>query len=494
MPQYDIVLIRPNDKKAIYGTLPDSSTASDPPYWLALMGGWLRDKGLKVSLIDAEYENQSPEETARKVIGLKPALVGVLPLGSNLATATWKMNGAGILVKALKALNSGLPVFIWGYHVSALPERTLKEEEFDFVVAGEGFETVYNLTRLIIDKSMEFSELDKITGLWFRHGGEIFGSPGVELIHDLDALPFDGWELLPSYKYRGHLHFSLEDLSKRDSYGAVMSSLGCPYNCSFCSLKYFSGDRRVRTKSPERVADEIEYLVKRFNVFYLRIIDECFTLNKKRTIEVCDAIINRNLDTSIWVYARIDTLDKELLDKMYSANIKWVGLGIESGNKDVRTNVEKGQYSLDSIKSVVKMCLDAGISVCDNYMFGLPGDTLETMKDTLALAKELNCGYPNMYCTMAYPGSQLYNQALREGWELPDSWLGYSQLSYDTHPLPTESLASRQVLEFRDFAFNDFFTNNEPYYEMIYNKFGQQAVDAIKDMAKGRLKRKLLGD
>jgi radical SAM superfamily enzyme YgiQ (UPF0313 family) len=140
------------------------------------------------------------------------------------------------------------------------------------------------------------------------------------------------------------------------------------------------------------------------------------------------------------------------------------------------------------------MALDAGISICDNYMFGLPGDTMETMRETLEFARELHCGYPNMYCTMAYPGSQLYKDAVAKGIPLPETWLGYAQLSYETQPLPTETLSSADVLRFRDYAFNAYFENNPGYWAMIESKFGQSAVDAIHQMLKGKLKRKLLGD
>ena len=486
----DLILIRPNDKKAIYGGLPDSSTASDPPYWLALMGGWLQDKGISVKLIDAEYENQNPENTVAFIEELNPLLVGIMPLGSNLNTATWKMNGASILINLLKLSVVNLPIFIWGYHVSALPERTMTEEKIDYVISGEGFDTIYRLI-FAIKKN---TPIDEIQGLWYRKGKEIRGSINPQIIQNLDELPFDGWELLPKYAYKGHLHFSFEDLSKRNQYGAVMTSLGCPFNCSFCALKFFSGEKKVRYKSPASVVNEIEYLVNRFGVFFLRIIDECFTLNKERTIAVCDEIIKKQFNVSIWAYARADTLDKDLIEKLYKANIKWLGIGIESGNRHIRSNVSKGQYDVNKIKETLKMCNDAGISVCDNYMFGLPGDTIETMRDTLSLARELNCGYPNMYCTMAYPGSELYTIALKNGFDLPDSWLGYAQLSYETHPLPTENLSSKDILAFRDYAFEAFFKDNDAYFEMIRKKFGQPAVNAINDMLKGKIKRRLLGD
>jgi len=488
----DIVLVRPNDKQALYNGIPEGATASDPPFYMALIGGFLRDKGYTVKIIDAEAENQEPSQTANVINEISPNIVGIIPVGSNVGAATWKMHGAGVLAQEIKNSNSEQLIFMWGYHPSALPERTLREESIDYVVVGEGFDTMAAMLSMLADgqKPKGLEGLHRVDG-----NGKYSGSCLPNLIQNLDELPYTGWELFDTYKYRNHMHFAFEDLSKRDRYGVVMTSLGCPYACSYCAIRYFSGDKRVRYKSPQKAADEIEYLVKKFNVYYIRIIDECFTTNKKHLIEVCDAIIERGLDISIWAYARIDHIDQYILDRMYKAGVRWLGIGIESGSKAIRETVYKGQYDGGDIREKIKMIRDAGIFVCDNYMFGLPGDNIETMKETLALAREINCGYPNMYCTMAYPGSELYRKYLNENPSaLPDSWLGYAQMSYETKPLPTEFLTSEEVLRFRDYAFNAFFKNNESYFEMIKSNFGQPAVDAINNMLTGHIKRKLLGE
>jgi radical SAM superfamily enzyme YgiQ (UPF0313 family) len=487
--EYDIVLIRPNDKKSVYNGIASGATASDPPYWLAVMGAWLRDQGFRVCLLDAEAENISPEETAGRLRRLQPHLTGILTLGSNLTASTWKMHGASVLASAIKNLMPEQPVFLWGYHVSALPERTLKEEACDFVVAGEGFATIRELAETVLESKKRYA---LIPGLWYKEGNAARGNNDMRLIRNLDELPYDGWDMLPVRSYRNHLHFAFEDLSKRDRYGAIMTSLGCPYNCSYCAISYFSGDKAMRYKSPQRAIEEVDYWVRKHNVYYLRILDECFTVNRRHVFEFCNLLINRGYKLSIWINARTDLVDRELLEIMSRAGIRWIGYGFESGNIRIRDSVQKGQYDLGKIKNVVRMTHDAGIHICSNFMFGLPGDTLETMRDTIALARELCCEHPNLYCTMAYPGSRLYREALDRGRELPDSWLGYAQLSYETHPLPTESLTSRDILAFRDWAFQEFYRDNPRYFNNIQNKFGPEAVEAVQGMLAGRIPRKLL--
>ena len=142
------------------------------------------------------------------------------------------------------------------------------------------------------------------------------------------------------------------------------------------------------------------------------------------------------------------------MEKLNRAGFRWLALGIESGSKHVRDGVEKGRFGQEDIIKVVRKIQNAGINVIGNYIFGLPDDTLETMQDTLDLAIEANCEFANFYCAMAYPGSKLYDLALERNWALPESWIGYSQHSFETRPLPTEKLTSAEVLKFRDEAFS----------------------------------------
>ena len=217
-------------------------------------------------------------------------------------------------------------------------------------------------------------------------------------------------------------------------------------------------------------------------------------MNKEHVNAICDKLIERNYDINIWAYARIDTVDKDILEKLSKAKIRWLAYGIESANDKSLKDVKKGQYNADKVKKVIEMTHQAGIYVIANYMFGLPEDNIESMQQTLDLARELNCEWINLYCTMAYPGSKLYFDCISKKIPLPDSWLGYSQYSYECCPLPTKYLSGKEVLAFRDKAFNDFFENNERYFLMISEKFGDETVKNIRSMLNHKLRRKILGD
>ena len=178
------------------------------------------------------------------------------------------------------------------------------------------------------------------------------------------------------------------------------------------------------------------------------------------------------------------------MSKLKRAGINWLCLGIESASDYVRDGASKN-YSNNDLRNIVKNIQDSGIYVIGNFIFGLPDDSLDRMGETLELALELNCEFANFYSAMAYPGSALYKGAIAEGADLPDTWKDYSQHGYNTKPLSNKYCSSAQILEFRDHAFQKYFTH-DPYLALVEQKFGKEVVDHISEMLAIPLKRKLL--
>jgi radical SAM superfamily enzyme YgiQ (UPF0313 family) len=207
-------------------------------------------------------------------------------------------------------------------------------------------------------------------------------------------------------------------------------------------------------------------------------------------LKICDLIIERGYDLNLWAYARINTVNKRLLQRLKEAGFTWLAYGIESGNDRILNSVTKG-ITVEKIKHVVKLTKEVGINVIGNYIFGLPEDDFKSMQDTLDLAMELNCEFVNIYCATAYPGSPLYEQAEKEGWPLPKTWAGYSPYSFEHLPLPTQYLSGAEVLRFRDEAYVKYY-GNERYQRMIKEKFGGEVLGGIVKGLTKRLKRKYL--
>jgi radical SAM superfamily enzyme YgiQ (UPF0313 family) len=308
---------------------------------------------------------------------------------------------------------------------------------------------------------------------------------------DLNEMPSPAWDLLPMEKYHPHnWHLMVNDSPQK--YGITATSLGCPFSCSFCAVSTLFGKKKVRFKSPKKVIEEIDTMVKNYGIKYIKILDECFVLNLNHVNEICDLIIGRGYDLDMWAYAGVDTVNESILGKLKEAGIHWLCFGIESSNDNSLQAVNKGRFDIQKTKDVMKMVKNAGINIQANFMFGLPEDTIESMENVLQLARDINPEFINFYCTMAYPGSELYNQCVKDNIPLPESWIGYSQLSYEAFPLPTKYLSSKDILGFRDNAFYRFFENNDAYFDNIKSKFGQPAVDMVSGMLNKKLKRKIL--
>jgi radical SAM superfamily enzyme YgiQ (UPF0313 family) len=244
-------------------------------------------------------------------------------------------------------------------------------------------------------------------------------------------------------------------------------------------------------RSPGAVVDEIRRLNHDHGVRTFKIIDEMFILNERHVREICQGIIDADLGTlNLWAYARIDTVRPDMLPLLRKAGFRWLALGIESGSTHVRDGAGKALRPED-IHATVRAIQKAGIAVMGNFIFGLPDDDLESMADTLDLAKELNCEFANFYTAMAYPGSRLYDKARSDGVPLPGSWSGYSQHSVDCLPMATGKVDAAAVLRFRDEAFHAYFENTR-YLDMVTQRFGWETRTHIEEMTRTRLRRNLL--
>ena len=506
----DVLFVTPNNSKGIYQELSKSLSAIETPTWSLLLAQSCRSAGFKVDILDTNAENLTDEDSLLRINKLKPKLICFVVYGQNVNAGTTNMSGATRLTNYIKKKNIDIPISFIGSHVQALPGKTVKEEKnIDFVFTNEG---VYALWNILKKKDIKLETIKDIKGIALRDGENITFNPPEKIVPNdkMDEhLPGYAWELLP-YKnkpldlYRSPMWHAEYDENKRSPYAAIQTSLGCQFKCSFCMINIINREdneeigvankyNKMRYWSPDFIIKEFDKLIS-MGVETIKITDEMFLLNPKYYLPLCKMLAERNKKNNLrlWAYSRIDTVKRqEVLDTVRKAGIKWLCLGIESGDKNVRLEVSKGKFEDVDVSKVIDQIHSSGIQVMANYIFGLPGDTIDSMSKTLELSIKLNTLGWNAYGAMALPGSELYSLAKKNNLELPNSYEGYSFHSYETLPLANENLTAAEILKFRDEAFLTYHKNPK-FLDKVKKIFGQKAVENIEKINKVKLKRKIL--
>jgi radical SAM superfamily enzyme YgiQ (UPF0313 family) len=496
----DCLLINPGNRSRTYQALGAEISAVEPPTWIAILAGFVKNKGYSVQILDANAECMTAEQVAQAVAYLQPVLTVVVIYGHQPSASTQVMPSASKICLAIKQTTPESCCLLVGGHVAALPERTLREELADFVCGGEGFWTIVDLLATLKGGSQEFAA---VRDLYYRKEGVILRGPGAPLVTDLELhVPKLPWELFSMDLYRAHNWHCFGGFT-RTPYASIYTSLGCPFRCDFCCIQapFKAGEALLgrggtsnsyRTWTPHWVIREVDCLVEKYGVANIKFADELFVLNPSHVGSICNLIVEHGHNLNIWAYARVDTLTDKLLEKLSGAGVNWLAFGFESASHRVRRDVNKG-FRQERIHKIVEKVKTAGVSIIGNYIFGLPEDSLESMQETFDMALQLNCEFANFYCAMAYPGSKLHEAACEQEWDLPQDWNAYSQHSYESQPLPTRYLSAKGVLKFRDEAFETYFTTPS-YLSMIKEKFGQRALEEIQCMLNVKIRRRILGD
>jgi len=502
----DILFVHTNSSKKVYQDLAKNHSAIEPPIWAAMLAKHCQIKGFGAQILDCEAERLSAEESAKTINNIDSNIVCFVVYGQQPSASTQNMVGAIEAANLLKRLNPARKILFVGGHVAAQPRQVLKDEaSIDYICQNEGVYTISNLLEAIRHGSFDIS---KIKGLGYRDTeGEVVLNPTERIVAkgDLERdLPGMAWDLLPDIKkYRTAGWHSWANNADKSPFAALYTSLGCPYRCSFCMINIInrtdsspgvasSNSNVFRWWSPEHIIQQFDMFAE-MGVKNVKIADELFVLNPRHFLKICDLLIERDYGFNIWAYSRIDTCKPKYMDKLKRAGVNWLGLGIENPNQTLRQEVHKDSFKEVRINDIMDTMRSAGINVAANYIFGLPMDTAESMQSTLDFSIEHMAEMVNFYCAMAYPGSPLNLQARKNGWKLPESYIGYSQHAYETQNLPNEHLTAPEILEFRDKAWMEYHTNTR-YLDLLETKFGSNARTNLEQTTKIKLKRKLLGD
>ena len=380
-------------KVALIGPKWNELVNAYPSLGLGYLAAVAEQEGHEVAIFDFGLEPDRPmEEEVQDVIDFKPDLVAFTSMTTSYASVE---QAAAMLKEAL-----GVTILIGGPHATSLPNETLQNPHIDYLIYGEGEETFIEFLRALENDNRQW---DGFQGLWYKEDGRILNNPQRALIKDLDGLPYPARHLFRLHDYPLYAPTGEQMLT-------VLSSRGCPYNCSFC-FKGIVG-RTYRQRSPENIADELEHLMHAYGVRNFYFIDDLFTIDVRRLDKILDHFIERQMDIRWQCLARVDRVNPELLGKMYQAGCREIHYGIESGNAEVLKRTAK-HIDLKRVRDAVTWTEAAGIRAKGYFILGLPGDNEETIEETIEFAASLPLTEAMFSIATPFPGTQLWSELLR---------------------------------------------------------------------------------
>ncbi len=416
------------------------------PFFLAYATGVLEDNGFDVELVDAPAEGLDRQKTIERIQQLKPALVVC-------ETSTPSIENDMEIVSEIKRASSSFIVAV-GTHVSALPDETLEQNPSLDAVARHEYEyTIRDLAKAIRGKKAD-TDLSGIEGLSFRKNGQIYHCPDRSFVENLDELPF------VSRVYKDHLNHCMNSYfygANLHPVVAILSGRGCPHRCAYCVYPQTMTGHRYRLRSVNNVVDELEYIKKELpNVREVFIEDDTLTVNRQRAQAISQEILNRGLKIKWSTNSRADA-DYETMRIMHKAGCRLLCVGFESSSQEVLDKLHKHIKQDVYMKFRTDAAL-AGLLLHGCFMYGNEGETYQTMRQTLELAKRLNCDSAQFYPIMIYPGTRAYDDYKKKGFITAKryrDWLTSEGLHNCVVSLP--EISGQELVGFCDFSRRQFY-------------------------------------
>jgi anaerobic magnesium-protoporphyrin IX monomethyl ester cyclase len=403
------------------------------PLGLAYLAAVLEKNGQEVTVIDCPALEINQEKLKTKLASINPDLIGITSMTPTIQSATLSAHIA-------KETCPDTTVVLGGPHVTFMDKQVLTEEKaVDIIVRGEGEQTMLELAQ----NAFNLKNLNDIKGITFKKNGQIFRTPNRPLIQKLDELPH------PAYK-----HFALE---KYRLFGKrilpIITSRGCPSQCSFCTTSRIFG-KTFRARSPKNIVDELEWLRDAHRADAFSFYDDTFTLNKKRALEICEEIKNRDIGLPWDCQTRVSQVSKEILAKMREANCQQVFFGVESGCQKILDAVKKGT-SVEQNEKAIKMAKEAGLFVAVSVMVGYPGETQDMLKQTIKLIRKTEPDDAYICVATPYPGTDLRNLVEEKGWTMSNDWKLYDTI---TPVFKNPNLSTEDLTKIRNSFYDSFYS------------------------------------
>lgn len=371
-----------------------------PPLGVAYLAAVLRQAGHDVRILDANVERDAFRAIRDRIEEFRPDVIGISVVSQLFRTS---MKIASMAKEALP----GVTVILGGSHPTVFPEIVAAERDVDYVVHGEGEDTVVELAAALAGGG----DVRGILGIAYRHDGRVTVNPPRPLIPDLDRLPFPAYDLLPVGRY-------MPPQATRPPFMGMITSRGCGYRCVFCDARVVMGGR-YRFHSPERTLAEVRYLVRMFGVREIMFKDSEFVQNRARTERLCELLAEARLPVRWICNGRVGRTDLALMKKMKAAGCELVMFGVESGDQSILNRLKKG-FAIEEVRKTFRDAAEAGLKTSANFLIGSPGETAPDVRRSIRLAREIGTDFAYFDYLFPYPGTELYRTARAEGWITQD--------------------------------------------------------------------------
>ena len=442
----EVLFINPYPEGA-YGI---NETTVEPPLGIGYLAAVTEQNGISCRILDANILRMGLAQVIENIVADAPKIICI---SVNLYSYQITLR----LIDRVKKKFPNIIILVGGPTPSSNPANMMKACKVDAVIVGEGEGTI---DEIIKNYKNNTSLFDGVKGTIFQQGSKVIINEPRDFIKDIDGLPFPAYHLFPDLKL-------YKSRARKKPSAPLLTSRGCPFGCIYCSKDVFK--RVCRMRSAENVIKEVDMLVKDYKVKQIDILDDNFTMNKKRTEEILDLLIKRDYDLYINLQSgvRTEMIDQNIIDKMKKAKVFKIPFGVESGDEEMLKRIKK-QLDLKRVLEVTKMAKKAGLTVYGFFMIGLPGDTHKSMQKTIDFAIRMNPNIANFCITIPFPGTELYDMIKKDGKFLVDMENGINAGFYANEVFyEMEGMDKELVLKYYKKAMKSFYLRPSKILELL---------------------------
>lgn len=411
--------------------------SATPPIGLAILAAVLEKSGHRAHIIDAQALQLTPEDvTARATAAGSFDIIG-------LTATTPEINSAAETARLLREAFPKARILFGGVHPTIFHRELVESGVADLVIRGEG-----EIPIVALAGSSKPEDIPNLT--WKNDSGEVIVNAVTADMVDLDQLPLPAYGKLPIKHYRSAL-----GAAKQSPSIGIITSRGCPGACTFCYSGMFG--KKIRHNSAVKVLEHIRFLIDAYGIKEISFYDDTFTSDRQRVVAICNSLIKERIGLSWSCFARVDTIDQELLHLMRKAGCHQIMYGFETGDDSVLKTINK-RVTSSNYHETVRITRTAGIDVRGAFMLGNPGETEQSLQSTIRLATALGIQYAIFNITTPYPGTALYSWADKTGYLLHRDWEKYDY----AHPvMALPALAPRAIHNHYRRAYRAFYLRPE---------------------------------